>query len=428
MFCVKEYPGLSYPNLLGANRALQNPDVRALANLAELAGVDLRIVLLVRHPASVVRSGLRRGYEKSGLIHAIKMYTSTLSLLSSQLSLLDPSFIACWRYEAPTAGISDLVSFMGAQEEKPGGFNQVVAKQYKQRSNEMVSSAEAKQALQTATSLHTEILGKYCKASLADAYDASQALLPKRNVSQNCRFVFFAGIEGTGHHYWQGLLTHLHPFTNWSDNLSAELYNSGHKVGFFSTYNETLRSIHASRVMQLMTDADRSVREQGGGIVPLNVLCKRISGMMSYPNLLGANRALQNPDVRALANLAELAGVDLRIVLLVRHPASVVRSGLRRGYEKSGLIHAIKMYTSTLSLLSSQLSLLDPSFIACWRYEAPTAGISDLVSFMGAQEEKPGGFNQVVAKQYKQRSNEMVSSAEAKQALQTATSLHTEIL
>ena len=257
---------------------------------------------------------------------------------------------------------------------------------------------------------------------------ASQALLPKRIVSQNSRFIFFAGIEGTGHHYWHDLLTHLHPFTNWSSNLSAELYNSGHRVGFFSTYNETLRSIHATQVMQLMRDADQNVREQGGGIVPLNVLCERISGMMSYPNLLGIDRALQNPDVRALANLAERAGVDLRIVLLVRHPASVVHSGLKRGFEKKGLMHAIKTYTSTLSLLNAQLSLLDPSFIACWRYEAPTAGISDLVSFMGAQEEKPGDFSQVVAKQYKHGSNEMVSSAEAKQALQTATALHSEIL
>ena len=229
---------------------------------------------------------------------------------------------------------------------------------------------------------------------------------------------------------WHGLLPHFHPFTNWSDNLSAALYDSGHKVGFFSTYNETLRSIHVSRVMQLMTDADRNVREQGGGIVPLNVLCERISGMMSCPNLLGANRALQNPDVRALANLAELAGVDLRIVLLVRHPASVVSSGLRRGYEKSGLIHAIKMYTSTLSLLSSQLSLLDPSFIACWRYEAPTAGISDLVSFMGAQEEKPGDLKRLIAGSYRGKKKTVASAGSklADETLQTASALHNEIL
>ena len=61
---------------------------------------------------------------------------------------------------------------------------------------------------------------------------ASQAL-PKRIVSESCRFTFFAGIEGTGHHFWHSLLPHLHPFTTWSENFSAQLYDQDHKVGFF---------------------------------------------------------------------------------------------------------------------------------------------------------------------------------------------------
>ena len=30
-------------------------------------------------------------------------------------------------------------------------------------------------------------------------------VLPKRIESQTCRFVFFAGLEGTGHHVWRSL-------------------------------------------------------------------------------------------------------------------------------------------------------------------------------------------------------------------------------
>ena len=51
--------------------------------------VDLGIVL-VRNPGSV-RSGMRSGHTGYTLGN-----TSTLALLSTQLSLLDP-FIACWR-------------------------------------------------------------------------------------------------------------------------------------------------------------------------------------------------------------------------------------------------------------------------------------------------------------------------------------------
>ena len=35
--------------------------------------------------------------------------------------------------------------------------------------------------------------------------------------------------------------------------------------------------------------------------------------MMSYPNFMDRDRAIQNPDIHALANLSEAAGVDLRI-------------------------------------------------------------------------------------------------------------------
>ena len=413
---------MSYPNLFGVDRALQYPNVHALAKLAEDAGVDLRIVLLVRHPGSIVRSGLKRHFEKTQM-HAIKMYTLALALLSAQLSLLDPSFFACWRYEAPTVGISDLLQFMGSRED-PDDFKQVVAKESRQGANEIGATPAA---LQTATALHNAMLSKYCNASLADDNVSSQKL-PKRIVSQSCRFPFFAGIEGTGHHFWHSLLPYLHPFKNWSGNLSAELYSGDHKTGFFSTWDESVRSNHSIRIKQVMADADRSIREQGGGIVPLNVLNERVSGMMSYPNFLGRTRALQNPDVPALAKLAEDAGVDLRIVLLLRHPRSVVRSGMRRGYEKSGLIHAISMYTATLSLLSTHLSLLDPSFIACWRYEAPNVGISDLLSFMGSQED-PGDFKQIIAKYYR-GGKKHASSGEklADEALQTATALHNALI
>ena len=40
-------------------------------------------------------------------------------------------------------------------------------------------------------------------------------------------------------------------------------------------------------------------------------------GTMSYPNHGGPDKHLQKPDLYTLASIAEAAGVDLRIVLLV---------------------------------------------------------------------------------------------------------------
>ena len=51
---------------------------------------------------------------------------------------------------------------------------------------------------------------------------------------------------------------------------------------------------------------------------------------MPLPNFSGPYRATQNLDIHALAKVAEGARIDLRIVLLVRHPRSAVLSAMKR--------------------------------------------------------------------------------------------------
>lgn len=252
-------------------------------------------------------------------------------------------------------------------------------------------------------------------------------ILTKKTVSGTSRFVFFAGIEGTGHHVWQKLLPSLQPFENWSNALSTALYDFPHKVGFFSSYDAAVRAKAAVTVGQLLTDADRHVSKQGGGIVPLNVLCENKSGMISFPNFLGPDRVIQNPDIHALATLAEDVRVDLRIVLLIRNPESVVRSAMRRHFEPDAM-HAIKKYTMSLALLSAQLNLVDPSFIACWRYEMPTQGITDLLSFMGSRQH-PRDFGNIIHKTF--RADTIQSSTysdDRNAALQTATLMNDQMI
>eukprot|EP00438_Fugacium_kawagutii_P022804 Skav204862 [mRNA] locus=scaffold2222:54031:56790:+ [translate_table: standard] len=238
----------------------------------------------------------------------------------------------------------------------------------------------------------------------------SRAILPKRIFSDTCRFVFFAGLEGTGHKYWSTVLGTLNPSTQWGCPLSKQLYDGAHKGGYWSTYQDSTRSSSATRIKQLMTDANRSLSNHS--IVALNVACYEGSGMMSYPNWGGPSRAIQVPDVRALAHLAEDAGFDLRIVLMLRDPQKVVNSGLRRKYE-GDFLHAIKRYTSTLAFLRVQLDLLDPSFIKCWMYETPTAGISDLLTFMGSRHD-PNDFKAVIEKNYLQNHISQTPSPSAK--------------
>eukprot|EP00438_Fugacium_kawagutii_P032157 Skav231575 [mRNA] locus=scaffold481:226130:226822:- [translate_table: standard] len=188
----------------------------------------------------------------------------------------------------------------------------------------------------------------------------------------------------------------LKPAPEWGCLLSHQLYDGAHKGGYWSTYQDAVRSSSATEIKQLMINANRSLSNHSW--VALNIACQKGSGMMSYPNFGGPSRAIQVPDVRALAALAEDVGVDFRIVLMLRNPKRVVQSGLKRKFEGDHL-HALKRYTSTQAFLRTQLDLLDPSFIKCWMYETPTAGISDLLPFMGSQHD-PKDFQALISKKY----------------------------
>eukprot|EP00438_Fugacium_kawagutii_P002999 Skav233478 [mRNA] locus=scaffold1310:45576:47465:+ [translate_table: standard] len=229
--------------------------------------------------------------------------------------------------------------------------------------------------------------------SCHDNKNHSTVIFPKRVVSESCRFIYFAGLEGTGHHFWQKMLPNLNPSKQWACDLSDDLW------WYFATTKEAVRSKYLTRVKQLISDANRQLSSQTGAIVPLNVLCEK-GGMHSYPSFGGDARAIQIPDLLALAKLAQDVKVDLRIVVMLRDPEKVVSSGLRRGFERD-FLHAIKRYTSVLASMKAQLDLLDPSFITCWTYEKPTAGISELVSFMGSRHD-PTELQRIIQKDFRQ--------------------------
>ncbi|CAK9085635.1 unnamed protein product [Durusdinium trenchii] len=117
---------------------------------------------MLRHPASAVRSGLRRKFEPDWL-HTVNMYTLTSALLSARLNLIDPSFVACWGYETATAGLSDLLASIGARQH-PADFDKVMDNLFHPNSSEQDSTGmhEVHEALQTAVGIYNELRGANC--------------------------------------------------------------------------------------------------------------------------------------------------------------------------------------------------------------------------------------------------------------------------
>ena len=90
--------------------------------------------------------------------------------------------------------------------------------------------------------------------------------------------------------------------------------------------------------------------------------------MLSYPNMGGQSKELQHPNLVTLAKLAEKAGLDLRILVLTRDARDLLASTTEhRGF--GGVNKQAEQLADNAAVLSSQLRLIDRSFVECMHLE-----------------------------------------------------------
>lgn len=152
--------------------------------------------------------------------------------------------------------------------------------------------------------------------------------LQKRAFSSKMRFVFLVGLEGTGHHYMANVLdtlckAELGPCPRMCV-LAEVLYPSLANAKSLSGYKASREKLR--REMQTLARYPDSLPEGHKGIMAGFGPCRFEAGMMSYPNFNGVDKALQYVDFRVMAEEAERAGIDLRIVYLTRMARSILIS------------------------------------------------------------------------------------------------------
>lgn len=95
-------------------------------------------------------------------------------------------------------------------------------------------------------------------------------------------------------------------------------------------------------------------------------------GMMSYPNFGGSLKPIRHPDVALLAQLAEAAGVDLRVVVIIRDPVKVmVSTTVNRHFNSFAL--QVRILRDNQMVLLQQLREIDPQFRVCHNYDGDIA-------------------------------------------------------
>eukprot|EP00633_Aureoumbra_lagunensis_P002330 CAMPEP_0197297752 /NCGR_PEP_ID=MMETSP0890-20130614/41912_1 /TAXON_ID=44058 ORGANISM="Aureoumbra lagunensis, Strain CCMP1510" /NCGR_SAMPLE_ID=MMETSP0890 /ASSEMBLY_ACC=CAM_ASM_000533 /LENGTH=377 /DNA_ID=CAMNT_0042775093 /DNA_START=76 /DNA_END=1209 /DNA_ORIENTATION=+ len=198
------------------------------------------------------------------------------------------------------------------------------------------------------------------------------------------RYVFVAGIEGTGHHWYKSLFqvcgnecqpTKVGPLA-WQQAAAVFLSKMdteqvASRLAAQAAEAELARPkapiLYALNVLGGLNDAAMdSIKKVGASLA-----WTQGEGMMSYPNWWSSpNKAVQMPDITKIAHALTAAAAksinqpQLKIILTTRNPHSIVKSVCEKrnfGREAGGCATEIAMLVLGANALTSQIHTLPPA-------------------------------------------------------------------
>ena len=209
----------------------------------------------------------------------------------------------------------------------------------------------------------------------------------KTTYSNKVRFVFFAGLGGTGHHGWKQTLEASRLCQPPSKAIGKALHD-------FWWDRDEHADTHARTLGKLLKMLAAQEPAEGESSSPSSKLyclnCLAYGSMMSYPNF---NDPTHHPNVLTLAHVAELARVDLRIVVLHRHPTNqLVSLCLHRTFLP--LAEESHQMANQAAFLNAQLEQIDPQFFLCVGYDQVLFHRSAIQEFVTGGLSLSVGYNE----------------------------------
>jgi hypothetical protein len=200
------------------------------------------------------------------------------------------------------------------------------------------------------------------------------------------QFVFFAGLEGSGHHIMQAayrtspasLVIQALNLTDRLKKLENLLFSPAgivfeHCRGPQATdtvdddcrgpRNETREACQLWNAKDLILSIRETLLENDVSQVrvPLNIMSIRAS----YPDGVGVCRAIKYPSLERLYRVCDYAGVPCRHVYLLRDPLSIERSTVqKRPFNKDEMM-ALQIHTTMLNVLFTQMYAHSDKLLGC---------------------------------------------------------------
>lgn len=223
-----------------------------------------------------------------------------------------------------------------------------------------------------------------------------------KTIFEGPRVFFLAGLEGTGHHLYRQSLA-------WAP--------TGFGPDVFALFNTRTTSVCGPEASLgencgPVKDSDDFMSKREILVQKLKTLhsgnsSNKVYGLMangdydfSYPfGRDGGKAILTHPDVRVLAEVAEMAEIDFRVVILTRSAKAMLHSTVtHRGFcsGPSGMERQGAYLIHNANVLSAQLSRIDKGFVVCARFEDLPQVSEEFAELFDAAVEQPSGYTQSV--------------------------------
>lgn len=356
------------------------PDFPLMASLAEKFRVDFRVVVLSNSGNIVAKTKeLVSMYHWYAGMGSAKTVETMLNAIYSQVKLVDKAFLFGMDMSTYTGDY-----FAGSLENFVGipGLEKALAKpardyqlKEKKLSNQYVNNGDDPMY---SYEKELQIANNQIWNFLYPGKAREPSFVPKTVWSDDAQarptLLFFAGLEGTGHHLWSiasQLAMEKGELVPACD-LSKALYEKADGKTLWQAYNldeyQHAKKKVSRRLEELVKSDDGQGKVYLGNLMHQIPLCQAKAGMMSYPNFSGRYKTVTRPNLVTLAAMCEQAGIDLRVIFLSRDPRNIIRSTVDNrhfgGYGPQGEPHEIAHLTANMYTLNGQLAGIDKDFIS----------------------------------------------------------------
>jgi len=202
----------------------------------------------------------------------------------------------------------------------------------------------------------------------------SSSITENEDVKSDVTFVYYMGIEGTGHHYVNGLQRSAPSTKAINDKMFKLITRLGRALFNWVDKEHGLWTLPCAKhlpkddpssdkvenpykkVIGLMKEIEETWKRENDTPTPIHIPlnCGRGEELLSYPAHTGECRALQYADIDLLYAACDEAGVKCKSVVMVRDAYEVIRSTVDHRHFTAKQ-RQIKLLTTMLDVMHTQV-------------------------------------------------------------------------